>query len=231
MKAILATCVTGLILVGTTFADTHSSSPMHGGMHGGGSTSGHQSQHQGSHSQGSHSGTMVASNQHGASQGAVRFHNTHKFDQNYHLTHGRSFQYGYYYPGRNHYQWSAYCWWSRYNCYTYWCPSTSCYYYWSEPASCYYPVSYAEVVAPTASTQLLDINVNNTNTNTNTNVVTTAPTYASTPTYASAPTYAPPTYAPASTYPATTPVGPPSQSGRVVVHSTVGNELPPPPTE
>ena len=68
---------------------------------------------------------------------------------NYHLTYGKSFSHGYFYPGKYHDHWSFKCWWPKYGCYTYWCPSTSCYYYWCEPANCYYPVSYCSYAAPT----------------------------------------------------------------------------------
>jgi hypothetical protein len=68
---------------------------------------------------------------------------------NYHLSHGKSFSHGFYYPGRYHNHWSFRCWWPKYGCYTYWCPSTSCYYYWCESANCYYPLSYASYAAPT----------------------------------------------------------------------------------
>ena len=147
-------CVATLLLAGTSFAGPHSDSTSHMG----------------------NGGRMQSTRQTGTSHRtetplrATRFGNTRNFDRNYHRTHGRSFQYGTYYQGRGHYHWSHYCWWSRFGCYAYWCPSTSCYYYWSEPAGCYYPVSYAETVVPTASTQLLNVNVNNNNNN---NVVTT----------------------------------------------------------
>jgi hypothetical protein len=68
---------------------------------------------------------------------------------NYHLKHGTSFQYGYFYKGLNHKHWS-YCYWnSRYGCYFYYDPCLSCYYYWYAPAQCYYPVSYITYAAPT----------------------------------------------------------------------------------
>ena len=102
----------------------------------------------------------------------MRFEHGRKFDRDYHRTHGRSFSHGYFYEGRNHYHWTDYRWSPRFGCYTYWCPSTNCYYYWSEPTQCYYPVSYAETVAPTRSTQRLDLNINNSNNNNNSNTVT-----------------------------------------------------------
>lgn len=60
----------------------------------------------------------------------------------YHLTHGKSFSGGYFYPGRNHSHWSYSGYSQRYGCTCYWCPYTSCYYYWCPSATCYYPVSY-----------------------------------------------------------------------------------------
>jgi hypothetical protein len=205
MKAFLTTIVAGFLIAGVAFADSRSQGPMHSG-----STHDSMSSRQGL-KRSPQRGTMVASNQPGAPLRATRFNNTRKFDRDYHLTHGRSFQYGYFYPGRSHYHWTHYCWWPRFGCYTYWCPSTSCYYYYSETASCYYPVSYAETVTPTASNQLIDINVNNNNNNNNTNVVNAAPTV--------------PTAVPV---PVPTPVGPPAPPTRAVVRSTVGLELPPP---
>jgi hypothetical protein len=66
----------------------------------------------------------------------------------YHLTHGKQFSGGYYYPGRDHHHWSYWGYSSRYRCTCYWCPDTRCYYYWCPSASCYYPVSYFESAPP-----------------------------------------------------------------------------------
>ena len=187
ITSMTSVCVASFLMAGSVFAAPHSGSP---GRASGGrmSTTSRQSTRE----------SMVS--HHGENPlRATRFGNNRNFDRNYHRTHGRSFSHGFYYQGRNHYHWSHYCWWGRYGCYAYWCPSTSCYYYWSETASCYYPVSYAEVVAPTASTQLLNVNVNNNNNN-NTNVVTT-------------------------NAPGAAPVAIPS---RVTTGSAVGAELPPP---
>jgi hypothetical protein len=96
-----------------------------------------------------------------------KFRNARPHMHDYHTRYGQSFSHGFFYKGREHYHWSHYCWWSRFNCYCYWCPSSYCYYYWSEPAGCYYPVSYAETVAPTANVPLLQI-ANNNNNNVNT---------------------------------------------------------------
>jgi hypothetical protein len=62
--------------------------------------------------------------------------------KDYHLTHGVSFKYGYFFKGKEHYHWSYSCWSERYGCNIYWCPCTCCYYYWCQPYDCYYPVSY-----------------------------------------------------------------------------------------
>ena len=64
------------------------------------------------------------------------------FDRNYHLTHGTRFDHGYFYRGRDHFQWSYRTWNSRYGCFTYWDPCTSCNYYWCQPYNCFYPVTY-----------------------------------------------------------------------------------------
>ena len=90
----------------------------------------------------------------------------------YHRTHGHRFSHGYFYEGRRHSHWTDYRWSRSFGCYTYFCPSTTCWYYWSEPTQCYYPMSYASTVAPTQSTQLVDVNINNSNNNNNSNVVT-----------------------------------------------------------
>ncbi len=81
----------------------------------------------------------------------------HVVAKNYHLTAGKSFSHGYCYPGHHHHHWSHYCWWPRFGCYTYWDPCTCGYYYWSPVHTCYYPVSYATVVAPVASTNVIDV--------------------------------------------------------------------------
>ncbi len=62
--------------------------------------------------------------------------------KDYHLNHGVSFKYGYYYKGKDHHHWYYNCWSDRYGCYIYWCPSSCCWYYWCKPYDCYYPVSY-----------------------------------------------------------------------------------------
>jgi hypothetical protein len=168
IASLTSVCVASFLLAGSVLAESHSGSPNRAS----GTRMSTPSRQTNSRPT-AKKGTTVASNRGETPLRATRFGNTRNFDRNYGRTHGRSFRYGTYYQGRNHYHWSHYCWWARYGCYAYWCPSTNCYYYWSETASCYYPVSYAEVVAPTASTQLLNINVNNNNNNNNTNVVTT----------------------------------------------------------
>jgi hypothetical protein len=68
---------------------------------------------------------------------------------NYHQTYGKSFSHGYYYPGQYHSHWTYQCYWPKYGCNCYWCPSSSCYYYWCPTASCYYPISYIASAPPT----------------------------------------------------------------------------------
>jgi hypothetical protein len=67
---------------------------------------------------------------------------------NYSVTYGKTFSGGIYYPGKYHNQWTYQCYWPKYGCTCYWCPSTCCYYYWYEAAGCYYPVSYITVKTP-----------------------------------------------------------------------------------
>jgi hypothetical protein len=66
----------------------------------------------------------------------------------YSVTYGKTFSGGIYYAGKSHNHWSYQCYWSKYGCNCYWCPSTCCYYYWYEPAGCYYPISYITVKTP-----------------------------------------------------------------------------------
>ncbi len=55
---------------------------------------------------------------------------------------GKSFSHGFYFPGRSWNHWSYHCYWPKYGCQCYWCPTTSCWYYWCPPDDCYYPVDY-----------------------------------------------------------------------------------------
>jgi hypothetical protein len=66
----------------------------------------------------------------------------------YHVTHGKQFAGGWYYPGKHHNHWTYQAYWPKYGCTCYWCPSTNCYYYWYEQASCYYPISYIASAPP-----------------------------------------------------------------------------------
>lgn len=61
---------------------------------------------------------------------------------NYHLTFGKKFEHGYYYPGKSHSHWSYWCWDKRYGCNLYYDPCLCCYYYFCVPDGCYYPVTY-----------------------------------------------------------------------------------------
>jgi hypothetical protein len=80
----------------------------------------------GSHSKGGHSG----------------------YGKDYRQRYGTRFSHGYYYSGRHHNHWTYRCWYSRYGCECYYCPSACCWYYWSEPRNCYLPVSYIEQSRP-----------------------------------------------------------------------------------
>src|SRR4051812_1189709 len=64
--------------------------------------------------------------------------NSFKSTSNYHLNFGKSFSHGFFYEGKNHNHWTYSCYWSKFGCQCYWCPSTLCYYYWCEPKCCYY---------------------------------------------------------------------------------------------
>lgn len=68
----------------------------------------------------------------------------------YLLKHGKSFKYGYYFPGKFHRHWAHYIWSAKHGCYLFWCPLSHAYYYWSAAAGGYYPVSYIAHAAPFA---------------------------------------------------------------------------------
>jgi len=72
-----------------------------------------------------------------------------RHDRDYRLTHGIKFDYGYYYKGRDHFNWSYRCWSRRYGCYCFYDSSALSWYYWCEPRGCYFPVSYISVAPPT----------------------------------------------------------------------------------
>jgi len=150
----------------------------------------------------------------------TKFNNQNKFVANYNLLFGKSFAFGFFYPGKHHHHWSSYCWWPAYSCYVYWDPCLRIYYYWCEADQCFYPVCYATTVAPTLNVPVIEVNVtvNNNNTNDNSNsVTTTAP--AATP----APTPEP--------VPATTTGAPVAVAATSPALLPVGFELPEPPAE
>jgi hypothetical protein len=74
--------------------------------------------------------------------------NNFKSVSNYHLNFGKTFSHGFCYQGKSHSHWSFNCYWPKYGCQCYWCPSTCGYYYWCESACCYYPVSYITIAPP-----------------------------------------------------------------------------------
>jgi hypothetical protein len=45
--------------------------------------------------------------------------------------------------------WSSYCWFPRYRCYGYYCPTACCWYYWYPQSSCYLPCTYLPTYVPT----------------------------------------------------------------------------------
>ena len=103
---------------------------------------------------------MAAGNRGETQTRATRFGSIRPIGRDIYQTHGRSFQFGIYYPGRGHYHWTHYTWWSGFGCYVYWCPCAGCYYRAGQAAYCYYPVSYAETVARPPA-QLLGDRANN----------------------------------------------------------------------
>lgn len=61
---------------------------------------------------------------------------------NYHLTHGRKFDFGYCYFGRVQPHWVSETFCQPLGCTIYFDPCTGEWYYWCEPYECYFPVSY-----------------------------------------------------------------------------------------
>ncbi len=82
-------------------------------------------------------------------------------ERNYHTEHGKKFSHGYFYYGKEHSHWSYSCWFPRYSCECYYCPSACCWYYWCEPRCSYLPVTCIETAPPSV---LTTVNVQNTNT-------------------------------------------------------------------
>jgi hypothetical protein len=92
------------------------------------------------HQAGNHGGQVPNRQQHAGAGGR---HDGHPgSERGYHLTHGRQFSHGYFYPGRDHRHWAYTRFDDRYGCTLYYDPDLGCYYYWCEPDDCYYPVSY-----------------------------------------------------------------------------------------
>jgi hypothetical protein len=72
-----------------------------------------------------------------------------RFDyRNYARDYGRTFRYGTYYSGRNHYQWSKYYYSSSWRCTFYYDPCTCGWFYFYPRTECYYPISYLSVASP-----------------------------------------------------------------------------------
>ncbi len=70
--------------------------------------------------------------------------------KDYHLSNGFKLKDGgYSYKGKDHHQWAYKCWYAKYGCECYYCPSACCWYYWYPQDSCYYPVSYIPQYTPT----------------------------------------------------------------------------------
>jgi hypothetical protein len=78
----------------------------------------------------------------GGPRSSGSFHSSGSFrPSNYHVTYGKSFNHGYFYPGKYH-NWSYHFWDRRYGCNLYYDSALCCYYYYCVPDQCYYPVSY-----------------------------------------------------------------------------------------
>jgi hypothetical protein len=76
--------------------------------------------------------------------------------KNYHLNHGRQFNWGWCFQGRHHNHWS-FCYHDhRYGCYLYYCPCTCGYFYWCETDVCYYPISYCPYNTYCGCTTVID---------------------------------------------------------------------------
>jgi hypothetical protein len=145
MKTTLITTITlavGLVAGNSVFA---------GGKGGNGSHGSHSSYHSsGSHvSQSMHNTTHYTkpitsyhkTSNYQNTKPITNYHKTGTY-HNYHLTHGKQFSKGIYYPGKYHKHWSYCCFNNNYGCYLYCCPCTNCWYYWCVPDCCYYPVCY-----------------------------------------------------------------------------------------
>src|SRR5437879_701556 len=106
------TLMAALLAVATLVAvnDLHASKP-------GGKPSGKPS--------GSGSGNKLSSSKPGSSKPSGQY-------KNYSSQFGKKFSYGCYYSGKDHYQWNYCCYWPKYRCDCYYCPSACCWYYWCE---------------------------------------------------------------------------------------------------
>ncbi len=56
--------------------------------------------------------------------------------------------------------WSRRCWFPRYNCYGYFCPTRSCWYYYYQPFNRYMPVQYMNQYQPFNNNANININTN-----------------------------------------------------------------------
>jgi len=61
---------------------------------------------------------------------------------NYHLTHGVKFKFGFYYQGYGHNHWSYHYWDTRYGAYLYFDSYVNQYFYWCAPHFRFYPITY-----------------------------------------------------------------------------------------
>jgi len=85
--------------------------------------------------------TVIGTSQ-AAGRSAPASRGGHQGYANYHLSHGKKFEHGYFYEGKYHQHWSYSYLDKRYGTYLYYDPCCYSFYYYCAPKACYYPVSY-----------------------------------------------------------------------------------------
>jgi hypothetical protein len=81
----------------------------------------------------------------GSNKGGSSSHSMH--------SHKQQSRYSGRYFGRDYRNWSRYCWFPRYNCYGYCCPSDGVWFYWCEEQGRYLPISELANYPPTTTGQ------------------------------------------------------------------------------
>ena len=77
-------------------------------------------------------------------------HHAHHHHHGHHHQHYRNWDYR---------SWSSYCWYPRYGCYCYYCPTSCGWFYYYEQDRCYLPITQVAQYPPTN----VNVNVNNNN--------------------------------------------------------------------